>query len=96
MVKILYFYNDVIAKSDGTSLRDHTIDSIKVLNIILKNNRELLINKFCLLNIDFNLFEFNLKKAIIFHDFGKAIEDWQKKAKNHDKSKLPPHAPYSG
>lgn len=96
MVKILYFYDDIIAKSDGTSLINHTFDSIKVLDIILKNNHDLLVNRFNLLKKDFDLFEFNLKKSVIFHDFGKATYNWQNKIRNCNNSKLPPHAPYSG
>lgn len=103
MVKILYFYNDnILAKSNGTSLKKHTCDAVKVLEILLNSDKTLLERRLKLLNYDnydFNRFCFNLKKAMVFHDFGKASDIWQDnilKIVNGDKVYLPPHAIYSG
>lgn len=92
-VKILSS-SSIIAKSNGVSLRKHTLDSIKIFNILINQNQRLLENKFMLVNEDYNLFRNNLRKSIFFHDFGKANKIWQYKIKN-DKKTIP-HAPYSG
>ncbi len=99
MVKILFSSEDIIAKDDGTSLEQHSVDSLKVLEILLKSNEELLNNWAKLINLkDLDYFLFNIKKSVFFHDFGKATVKWQDKVRGTDKNKgyLPPHAIYSG
>lgn len=95
MVRILCSYEKIIAKSNGTSLKKHTFDSVEVLDILLKSDMELLKNKTNLLNINLEIFLSDLKKATFFHDFGKSSDIWQSKAKEKNRS-LPPHAVYSG
>lgn len=99
MVNTLCSYDDIIAKDDGTSLKQHSLDSLEVLEILLKSNEKLLKNWANLLNIN-NLDNYldNVKKSTFFHDFGKATEKWQESVRNLDESNnhLPPHAIYSG
>lgn len=103
MVKILYFCNDnVLAKSNGASLKKHTCDAVKVLEILLNSDKILLERRLGLLDYtdyDFNCFYLNLKKAMVFHDFGKASDIWQEnilKIVDSEGGYLPPHAIYSG
>lgn len=98
VVKILYSYDDIIAKDDGTSLKQHSLDSLKVLEILLESNGKLLKNWAELLNINnLEFILFNIKKSVYFHDFGKATVKWQEKINSDKKNKfLPPHAIYSG
>ena len=99
-VKILSSYNDEIyAKSIGISLKDHSYNTLNIMNILIESNRMLLENRFKLLNIDYNEFIFNLKRSAFFHDFGKSSYDWQNKVRvlmSGEEIKLPPHAFYSG
>lgn len=95
MVRVLYSYDEVIAKSDGTSLKNHILDSVNVLDILLDLNMDLLKNRAKLLGMNLDLFLSNLRKATFFHDFGKVSDKWQLKARENPVS-LPPHAVYSG
>lgn len=99
MVKTLCSYDDIIAKEDGTSLKQHSLDSLEVLEILLESNEKLLKNWANLLNINnLDYFLNNIKKSVFFHDFGKATEKWQEYVRNLDENNnhLPPHAVYSG
>ncbi len=99
MVKTLCSYDDIIAKEDGTSLKQHSLDSLEVLEILLESNEKLLKNWANLLNINnLDYFLNNIKKSAFFHDFGKATEKWQEYVRNLDENNnhLPPHAVYSG
>lgn len=99
MVKTLCSYDDIIAKDDGTSLKQHSLDSLEVLEILLESNDKLLKNWANLLNINnLDYFLNNIKKSVFFHDFGKATEKWQESVRNLDENnnRLPPHAIYSG
>lgn len=97
MVKTLSSYNEILAKSNGVSLKEHSLDTVNIVEILLDSDRDFLKNKFDSLNLDFQKFEINLKKSSLFHDFGKASNIWQNKVRNHNyKEKLPPHAIYSG
>ena len=89
---------EIIAKSDGTSLKKHSLDSYEIMKILLDSNRELLQHRLKFLNVE-NADEFlNLmEKSSIFHDFGKSSVKWQNIANNYfDNPNLPPHAFYSG
>lgn len=87
----------IIAKSNGTSLKKHSLDSYKIMEILIHHNEKLLKNRLKFLNIDeFDVFFENMKKASIFHDFGKSSFKWQNTAKNNLDLILPPHAFYSG
>lgn len=99
MVRILYSYEDVLAKDDGTSLKQHSLDSLEISEILLNANEKLLENWAKLLGIDnLDYFLNNIKKSVFCHDFGKASEKWQKAIRNLDdeNTHLPPHAIYSG
>lgn len=100
MVRSLSSYkNEVFAKSDGTSLKVHSLDALKVMDILIKSHSELLNNRFDLLGVECSDFIGNLRKCALFHDFGKSSNLWQDKNKvlmEGDKVMLPPHAPYSG
>ena len=99
MVKILSSY-DIIAKSDGTSLMKHSFESYKISEFLLESNKQMLENWSKLLNINnLDIFLFNIKKSVLFHDFGKATDNWQEEVNEiefNEKRFLPPHAPYSG
>jgi CRISPR-associated endonuclease/helicase Cas3 len=99
MVKILSSYDEIIAKTNGTSLKKHSCDSHNILKILLESNKELFENWSKLNNVDLNIFLNNLEKATYAHDFGKATDKWQENAlqiEEGGKLKLPPHAIYSG
>lgn len=100
MVKILFSYNDdIYAKSNGISLKKHSLDTLTIINIIIESNRKLLINKFDLLDLDYDEIIYNLRKCALFHDFGKSSVIWQDKIKilmEDVETKLPPHALSSG
>ena len=87
MVKILSFY-DIIAKSDGTSLMKHSLDSYRISEFLLESNKQMLENWSKLLNInDLDIFLFNIKISALFHDFGKANNNWQEEVKEIAKRK---------
>ncbi len=99
MVRILSSYENIFAKSNGTSLKKHSVDTVKIMYILIESNKKLLENKFYFLEINYNEFIENLKKAAFFHDFGKSSNFWQEKIKilmNGGETRLPPHAFYSG
>ena len=92
-------YENIFAKSNGTSLKKHSFDTFKIIDILIESNKKLLENKFYLLDINYNEFIEYLKKAAFFHDFGKSSNLWQEKIKilmNDGETRLPPHALYSG
>lgn len=99
MVRILSSSNkNIIAKSNGTSLKKHSFDSFKIADILLESHKNLLENRFKLLKIN-NLDQFLniIKTSVLFHDFGKATNIWQEKVhENKENNYLPPHAIYSG
>ncbi len=92
-------YENILAKSNGTSLKKHSLDSLIILNILIKSNEKLYRNRCKLLGVDYDDLFINLKTSVFFHDFGKATLDWQDKLNylmsNHEGA-LPPHAIYSG
>lgn len=94
------FYNnsEVLAKSNKTTLEQHSIDCINILDVFLNSKEDLLRNRCELLNIDYNALIYNMRKSVFFHDFGKANNLWQEKIRANDNEKLslPPHAIYSG
>lgn len=93
-VKILFSY-DLIAKSNGTTLEKHTKDSFDISNYLISSNKDLLEN-WCELNgFDIDSILNGVRKATVFHDFGKGTLKWQEEALKEE-LKLPPHAPYSG
>lgn len=100
MVRILSSYeNEVFAKSDGITLKNHSLDTLKIMEIIIDSNFLLLENKISLLGFDMDEFILNLKKCALFHDFGKSSNIWQDKVKiliDGGELMLPPHAIYSG
>ncbi len=99
MVRILCSYEDIYAKTNGTSLKEHSLDSLEVVNILIESNEKLIKNKLNLLGFDYDELIFNLKKSTFFHDFGKATFDWQEKLlyiTAYNEGHLPPHAIYSG
>lgn len=99
MVRILFSYEDIIAKTNKTSLETHLLDTYNILKILLKSNEDLLQNWAVLNDVDLEIFQNNLEMATYFHDFGKATNIWQTKAHNKIKDNsvnLPPHAFYSG
>lgn len=87
----------IIAKSNGTSLKRHSLDTYKTMDILINSNEKLLRNRLNFLNIDKpDVFFEYMKKASVFHDFGKSSIKWQNIAKKGNDLKLPPHAFYSG
>ncbi|WP_298523153.1 CRISPR-associated endonuclease Cas3'', partial [uncultured Methanobrevibacter sp.] len=91
--------NEVFAKSNGISLKTHSLDTLKIMNIIIKANLKLLNNRLNLLGINSEEFISNLRICALFHDFGKSSNLWQSKNQmlmSGNKIKLPPHAVYSG
>ena len=85
----------VLAKSNGTSLKEHTEDSLKVLNHLLFINNELLENWGKLNDIDTIGLLKSLRNSTFFHDFGKGALKWQDESLKEEPH-LPPHAHYSG
>jgi CRISPR-associated endonuclease/helicase Cas3 len=85
----------VIAKSNGTTLKEHTKDSLGVIDYLISANKDLLDNWAKLNNINIDSIFKGIQSAMTFHDFGKGTLKWQKEALNEDPH-LPPHAPYSG
>ena len=97
MLRTLSSSKQIIAKTNGTTLEKHSLDTLNIINILIKYDNEFLKYKFNLLNLDFDNFKNDLKKATLFHDFGKASDIWQSLALDIDfEGNLPPHAPYSG
>jgi len=93
-VKILSSY-ETIAKSNGTTLKEHTEDSLRISNYLIAANKDLLEN-WCKLNkVDVDSIFKCIRSATTFHDFGKGTLKWQEEALKEE-SHLPPHAPYSG
>lgn len=93
-MKILSSY-ETIAKSNGTTLKEHTEDSLKISDYLISVNKDLLENWGKLNNVDINYIFKGIQTAAIFHDFGKGTLKWQKEALKQEPH-LPPHAPYSG
>lgn len=99
MVRILSSSEEILAKFNVTSLKNHSLDSLKILEILIESNENLLKNWSKLLKIsDLDYFLNNIKKSGFFHDFGKASYKWQNaiKESEYENKKLPPHAFYSG
>lgn len=92
-MKIL-FSSKIIAKSNGTSLEQHIDDCKKIMDVFLESKEKLLKNKLKSLDKEYDLFIKNIYKSVIFHDFGKATNQWQEKCKQEDN--LPIHALFSG
>ncbi len=93
-VRILSSY-EAIAKSDGTTLKEHTEDTLRISEYLILANKELLENWGKLNEIDLNSIFRGIRLATTFHDFGKGTWKWQEEALNEEPH-LPPHAPYSG
>ena len=93
-MRILSSY-EAIAKSNGTTLKEHTEDSLRISNYLISANKDLLENWSKLNNVDIDSIFKSIRSATIFHDFGKGVLKWQEEALKED-SHLPPHAPYSG
>lgn len=92
------FSSDIYAKSNEITLQKHSENVLEVLNIILENDEILLKNKFNG-ELDFEFFKNSMSRAVFFHDFGKATEEWQyaiKKIIDGENIKTPPHAFFSG
>lgn len=99
MVRILSSLNkNIIAKSNGTSLKKHSFDSLDITNILLKSHENLLYNRSNLLKINsLDQFLNIIRISTLFHDFGKGTDIWQKKVhENKENNHLPAHAIYSG
>jgi len=86
---------EVIAKEDGTTLEAHSDDCKKAIDIVLKNQENVLKNWCLRHNIAYKEFIEGVKKSVHYHDFGKATYGWQEEIQK-DEPNLPPHAPYSG
>jgi len=93
-VRILSSY-EAIAKSNGTTLKEHTKDSLRILDYLISTNKDLLENWSKLNRFDINSIVKCIQSAMTFHDFGKGTLKWQKEALKEEPH-LPPHAPYSG
>ncbi len=93
-MKILSSY-EAIAKSNGTTLKEHTEDSLRISNYLISANKDLLENWGKLNNVDIDSIFRCIRSAMTFHDFGKGTLKWQEEALKKEPH-LPPHAPYSG
>lgn len=93
-MKILSFY-EAIAKSNGTTLKEHTEDTLRILDYLISVNKDLLENWSKLNSADITSILKGIRSATTFHDFGKGTLKWQGEALKENPH-LPPHAPYSG
>jgi len=93
-VRLLSSYK-AIAKSNGTTLKEHTEDSLRISNYLISANKDLLENWSKLNNVNIDSIFKSIQSAAIFHDFGKGTLKWQEEALKEEPH-LPPHAPYSG
>ena len=89
------FSYEAIAKSNGTTLKEHTCDTLKISEYLISTNEELLKNWAKLNGFDVDEIFKGIKSAAFFHDFGKGTVKWQEEALKEEPH-LPPHAPYSG
>lgn len=89
---------DILAKSNGTSLKKHSFDTFDIIKILIDSDRELLCNRLNFLKIlNSEEFFYYMEKSCLFHDFGKSSIIWQDIIYKNDSSiRLPPHAFYSG
>jgi CRISPR-associated endonuclease/helicase Cas3 len=92
---ITLFSYEAIAKSNGTTLKEHTCDTLKISEYLMSTNEELLKNWSKLNSFDVEDIFKGIKSAAFFHDFGKGTLKWQEEALKEEPH-LPPHAPYSG
>lgn len=99
MVRILSSWNDVWGKTIGLALSKHTDDCKKVLGRIIENQKEVIRNWCARNDTDYEMFIKDLEFVVHYHDFGKATNKWQEKARLIFQGKdvdLPIHAIYSG